>query len=227
MRPRIYFVARACITIVSGVLIFLLSVGIANYILFSIRASHHTPLLSMGVQGIGLFLLFFPWWLLFFDVLCFAILQRMVQKFPIGYKNPLIYTLGVGIIGILGLAFVIDISRAGDRMLHQGHIRNMPLLFDAYEYAQSTSNPENGVCPCVVKVVGPTFVIMTETVQYGSGRDIPVLLPVNTATSSIHSGDTLFLIGEFNNGILYASKVQQWDPDQDNDMDTLPIPTAR
>jgi hypothetical protein len=166
-----------------------------------------------------LFFTFFPWGVLFFDMVCIVAFQHILQKFRFAYKNPVLYTFAIVLASVLVLVFVIDHTRIQDQLLRHGHQANMPLLFGMYEGAHMPTNPDNGVCPCTVKAITPEFVIMVQQMPYGTPRDIPVILPANIATSTIHVGDKLFLVGEYRNGVLYASEQQSWDPDSDGDID--------
>ncbi|MDB5187539.1 MAG: hypothetical protein JWO50_59 [Candidatus Kaiserbacteria bacterium] len=220
MRPKFYFVLHTITLVILATIILLLSISFSTYILFSIRASHHTPLLFMGGRGLLLFFTFFPWGVLFFDMVCIVAFQHILQKFRLGYKNPLLYTLAIVLVCMLGLVFVIDHVRIEDQILRHGHQTNMPLLFGAYEGAHAPTNPDYGVCPCIVKAITPDFVIMVQHMPYGRPRDISVLLPPGIATSTIHVGDKLFVVGKFRNGVLYANDQQAWDPESDGDTDS-------
>jgi hypothetical protein len=221
MRPRTYFVVRASAFILLSLITLLASVAIINYILFSVRASHHNVLLSMGYSGVGMFLLFFPWFLVCIDIACIIGLQRLVQTFRIGYTTPRIYTIALALVCIALSAYVFDTLRASDRALERGHAYGIPLLMHAYEHAHESSNPERGVCPCVVKGISERYVIMTEPTPWGRVRDVLVVLPPDVATSSLRVGDSMFEIGTFDHGVLYAHTQKHWNPTVDGDVDDV------
>ena len=223
MVPRAYFVVRAVSAIVLTILIFFLSVGILNYILFSVRASHHLPLLSLGLRGVFMFFLFFPWFLLFFDLLFFMILQRLLRTFSFVYKIPLLYILGIVLVSVACLAGFLDYFRASDHVLRRGYLSHIPILSNIYGDAHEHMNPEHGVCPCVVLATSTQTITLMEHHPDGTTRIVHAVLPSTVSTSSLSIGENIFLVGTFDHGILYASDMRIWDPDTDGDSDpTLP-----
>lgn len=227
MRPRAYFVLQ---TVALGFVAFitlLVSVSIATYILFSIRASNTGPLLGFGPPGYAVFLQLFPWPLLLLDIFCIALLEWMLRKFRFGYKSPLLYLLFGIIVISLAFALTLDQSRASDQLLRGAHDHDVPLVGELFEAGRRPPPPDSGACPCTITAIGTSTLEASEMQPDGTQRSITVVLPPSIATSSLQIGGHYFILGHPQGTMLYANDIRPFQPDGDNDTDDqapLPLP---
>lgn len=224
MLPHAYFMARTVAAIVLSVLVLVCSVGVCNYLLFSIRVSHHMPLLSMGWYGIDMFVFFFPWKTLLADAVCVVILQRIVRTFKFGYRIPLLYILVATAVLVVVIAGLVDAARASDDILHRGYETHVPIVSDLYGDAHEPQNPEHGICPCTVLTVATDTLSLGEQRPDGSERTIIATVPPSFDTSNVHVGDHIFVVGTYDHGVLRVSDMHPWNPEQDGDTGVLPPP---
>jgi len=225
MRPRFYFTLKSIAVAVVAILTLLLSVSIGSFILFTIRTSYETTLLGFGPSGLFIFLTLFPWPLLILDVACIMLLEWMLRWFRFGYRSPLLYLLFVILVIILSASSVIDTDRVSDSILRGAHDIDLPIIGDFYDRGRRPPPPGSGACPCVVLAVNGNILTMQENIPNGLPEQVTVVLPPGAATSSIHVGDKLFIVGTFNNGTLNAFGVHPMDGDNDADDGVTQPPT--
>jgi len=217
MRPRFYFTLKSIALAVVAVLTLLLTVSIGSFILFSIRTSYETSLLGFGPSGLLIFLQLFPWPLLFLDIACIVLLEWMLRKFRFGYRSPLLYLLFGLVVIILSASSVIDTDHLSDSILRGAHDIDLPIVGDFYNQGRRPPAPGSGACPCVVLGISGNTLTMQENIPNELPKQVTVILPPGAATSSIHVGDKLFIVGTFNNGTLNAFGIHPMDGDSDTD----------
>ena len=225
MRPRFYFTLKSIALAVVAILTLLLTVSIGSFILYTIRTSYETSLLGFGPSGLFIFLSLFPWPLLILDVICIMILEWMLRKFRFGYRSPLLYLLFVILVIILSASSVIDTDRVSDTVLRGAHDIELPIVGDFYDRGRRPPPPGSGVCPCVVLAINGNILTMQENIPNELPKQVTVILPPDVATSSIHVGQSLFIAGTFDQGVLHAFGTRPMDGDNDID-DGVSHPTA-
>ena len=204
MRPRLYFTAKVVALFVVALLTLAVSISLGSFILFSIRASNETSLLGFGIPGYAIFLQVFPWRLFILDIICVVLLEWLLRKFRFGYKSPLLYLFFMILVIMLSATLVIDHSRMSDRVLQGARDNGIPLIGSLYDQGRRSPSVESGVCPCVVEGINGNTLMMKETMSDGIQQQVTVIMPSDQATSSIHVGDHLFIVGNFTHGILRA-----------------------
>ena len=217
IRPRFYFTLKSIALITVAVLTLLLSVTIGSFILFSIRTSYVTSLLGFGPSGLAIFLTLFPWPLLFLDIASIVLLEWMLRKFRFGYRSPLLYLLFGLLILILSVSSLIDNGHVSDFLLRGARDRGVPIAGDFYDRGRRPPPPGSGACPCTVLAIDGSTLTMQERIPNEPSREVTVILPDTQATSSIHVGDHLFIVGTSENGILRAFGINKIDGDFDGD----------
>ena len=217
MRPRLYFTLKSIALAVVAILTLLLTVSIGSFILFTIRTSYETSLLGFGPSGLLLFLELFPWSLLVLDIASIVLLEWMLRKFRFGYRSPLLYLLFVILVIILSASSVIDTDRVSDTVLRGAHDIGLPIVGDFYDRGRRPPSPGSGACPCVVVAINGNVLTMQENIPNELPKQVTVVLPPGAATSSIHVGDSLFIAGTFDQGILHAFGTRPMDGDNDID----------
>jgi hypothetical protein len=215
MRPRVYFTLKTVAFAAVALLALLLSVSIGCFILFTLRTSYETSLLGFGPSGLFIFLRLFPWPLLILDIACIILLEWMLRKFRFGYRSPLLYLLFGILVVILSVSGVLDNDHVSDFVLRGAHDRGVPIVGDFYDQGRRPPPPGSGACPCVVLAIDGNTLTMQEDVPGETEREVMVVLPDNQATSSIRVGDHLFVVGNFEDGVLHAFGIHPMIADQD------------
>lgn len=117
MRPKVFFTLRFLGVVVLAVLVLLLTIFILGMISFSLRISGHAFLFGRGLQGVLLFLKFFPWIPLAVTVGVLALLVKLLRTFSFGYRQPIIFVLVFTGLFCLGAGIALDRgTRVNDRM---------------------------------------------------------------------------------------------------------------
>ena len=217
MRPRFYFTLKTFLLAAVALLTLVISVSIGSFILFSIRTSYETSLLGFGPSGLRIFLSLFPWPLLVLDVACIFVLQWMLRRFRFGYRSPLLYLLFAIIIVAVAMTSFVEGDRVSDTVLRGAHNIRLPIIGDFYDRGRRPPPFESGACPCTVLAIDGSTLTMQERIPNEPPREVTVILPDTQATSSIHVGDHLFIVGTSENGILRAFGINKIDGDFDGD----------
>ena len=130
MRPKLHFTLQTILAFMVAGLVLLLSVAIANFILFGLRVNGHESLLSFGPRGLAAFFLVFPWPLLILDILFIFILEKLLRRFKFGYRSPVLYLLIALVAGALALGLAFDRGTSfNDSMLQHADRGELPSPF--------------------------------------------------------------------------------------------------
>ncbi len=211
MRPRAFFVAKLCaIAFVAG-LIIVVSVGIFNFISFSLRINHHDALLGFGSRGIFLFMRFFPWWLAALDVALVLVLEWLLRQFRFASRIPMLYllVLMLGITVTTGVA----IDRAtplNDHFLGQADRDELPPPIGQYFEGARVPPPGDGsTCKCmIVSIDGNT--VTAQEVDAATTTILTITIPSDAPElSSLTIGDIVFIAGDRHNHTISAFGVHK------------------
>jgi hypothetical protein len=222
MRPKLHFTLKSLALALVAIVILILSVSIGSFILFTIRASHQAALLGFGVSGYVLFFRFFPWTLLTLDILSIITLQWMLRKFRFGYKSPLLYLLLSIVAVTLLVSTVVDRSHGSDSILRGAHHHGIPFVGNLFDQGRRPLPRGSGVCPCTIMSVGTSTLTAVEYIPNEPPRTIAIILPDSIATSSIHIGDRLLLVGREIGDTLHVFDIRPMTTDVDPDSPPLP-----
>ncbi len=214
MRPKIYFTLKIAALVVVALATLIISIFIFNFILFSIRINSHDSLLSFGPRGITTFIFFFPWWLLLFDIALVALLEWLVRSFRFGYRVPILYLL-LGILALTTLtALALDRGTdLNDRLLVRADHHELFFADEFYEGARRPM-PGSGVCICTITGIEGSTLTVADS-RSGTTTSLTVLLPANdprATTSELLVGDTVFIAGDVDDGVIRAFGVRKLHP---------------
>jgi len=224
VKPKFYFTLKSIAILTVAGLALLLSVSIGCFILFSIRTSYETSLLGFGPSGLFIFLRLFPWPLLILDIASIILLEWMLRKFRFGYRSPLLYLLFLILVIVLTVSGALDNRRVSDFVLRGAHDGGLPIIGDFYDQGRRPPPPGSGACPCTVLSIDGNTLIMQENAPNQPPQQVTVVLPNTQATSSIHVGDRLFIVGNYEGGVLHAFGTHPMDGDSDRDDGFMPPP---
>jgi hypothetical protein len=212
MRPKFFFTLHFLVTIGSAAAIIFITVGILNFIAFSIRINSQETLLNFGPHGWEAFIRFFPWVWLGIDILLIAALQAMLRRFRFGYAVPVIYLAAGILLSAAAVAIILDRATPLNDRLYDRHSRLPHPLDEFYEFAHRPPGSGSGVCRCtIVAIVGNIL-----TVEGRRGTDatstLRVVVPQDNSratTTGLSVGDTVFIAGEEDDGVIHAFGIQR------------------
>lgn len=199
MRPKTYFTLKVGALVVVAFCILTISVLICNFILFSIRINGHDSLLYFGSRGFLVFLTFFPWTLLFLDLVFIMLLEWLVRQFRFGYLSPVLYLFFGFFAVIISTGFLLDrVTDFNNGLLSRAREHRLQQPFgDFYEHARYAPPAGSGVYRGVVTAVSGNTITLYD-VDVGTTSLLTVILPSGDlyATSSLRLGETIFIAGD-------------------------------
>lgn len=215
MRPKIYFTLKVAALVLVALAVLAISIFIFNFILFSVRINSHDSLLGFGPRGIEAFLLFFPWVWLAFDIALISLLEWLLRGFRFGYKIPVLYLLLFIFVITTFTALAIDRGTdVNDRLLRRADRHELPFGGEFFEGARRPM-PGSGVCICTITAIKGNVLSVLDT-RNGSSTSLTVVLPLNdprATTTLLIVGDTVFIAGDVEKGMIRAFGVRKVSPE--------------
>lgn len=216
MHSKYYFLFRFMAIVFVGVVVLVLSVFILNFILFSIRISGHGNLLSFGWKGFFKFLLIFPWFLLFLDIIFIAILEWLLRKFSLGYKLPVLHLLFIVLFFTLSAGLFIDRGTSfNDVLLDRAEKHRFPALMNNFfKGAKNLPKPNTDICLCTIVSIEEGRLIAKDERLLDSPI-FTIIIPEDNSSIDyefIREGNTVFIAGELHEDVLYAFGLHAENP---------------
>ena len=207
------FVGKAIAFAILGIGVLITSALIINFILFSIHLNSHEMLLQFGPRGWSAFLRFFPWILLFVDIVCMVLLSILVKQFRFGYRTPLLYVLGGAVVLVIISGFLIEQHTPANRFfVGEGEPRGMHVPLGGMMRGMRTPPQiEDGVCRCeVVSMRSAEELTLRDTL---TGKEFVGISSPSTygTTSALVVGDIVFIAGDFANGTSTIFGIKKID----------------
>ena len=209
MRPKWYFILRGILFSLGLILLAIALVYVASLIVFALKQTGLLTTPSMGLRGIGIFLLSAPWALVGTAVLFIITLEILVQKFSFAYKRPLL----ISITAIFIVAFVgtLIISRAHlHEFLHeQARKGTLPIMDSLYR----------GFDRGIPRIVFPGVVIDIDTtriiLERPDGVIDTILLDTHTnlPPQKLEIHDRVIILIREKEGLLFAEHIHSAPPD--------------
>jgi hypothetical protein len=216
MRPKLHFTLQTILTFVVATIVLVLSVAIANFILFGLRINGHESLLAFGPRGLFAFLLVFPWPLLALDILFIFILEKLLRRFKFGYRSPVLYLLIVLIAGALALGLALDRGTSfNDDLLRHADRGELPPPFgDVYEGVRVPAPHGKGIYRGVIlEIATSSFQLMHDDRDHDVDDDVyTVILPSDAPVSSLMTGDRVYVAGDREGSVIHAFGVHMLPP---------------
>lgn len=133
MRPKAYFVLRAAIGVLSGVIAFLLLVYLVSFVVFALRESGIWFEPSFGPSGLAAFFRSLPWVLLALIAVLFVALAALVRRYQFGHRWPIVYSL-IGVIFLVATGnLLIAQTSLRAEMFRDGVNERLPIVGEYYE----------------------------------------------------------------------------------------------
>ena len=207
MRPRFYFVSRFIITIIVAVLSLIVSVFVISFIFFSIQESGEQFLLGFGGKGIITFFSLFPWTLLVLDIVFLFLLEWLIRGFKFVYRMSFlsIFIIIFVISTILGIFF--NLSPVHGIFLDKADKGELPIIGEIYESIHDSHADKGVFRGTIIDLYDNTIVIQHNDKDRDDddGTQIVILPP---RYPQIKIGDTVYVFGNFVNGVIEAQGIE-------------------
>jgi len=213
MKPKMHFTLHIALLVFASLVVLVLSVMIANFILFTIRVSGHEPLLGFGLRGILFFLYVFPWPLFILDALSFMGLLWLLKQFRVGYRSPVLVLLALILLLTAGASVALDRGfRLNDRLITNSDRYPLPRSVQ-YFYKSANGAPVDGICLCEIVGINGNMIIVKDT-RKKNAVAFTVRLPNNdmrATTTDIEVGDVALIASDADGDEIRAFGVRKID----------------
>ena len=228
MKPKYYFVLKVVLMCIVAFLVLTTSAVLVSFMLFSLRVSGRLFLLGFGGRGLVVFFITFPWFILLADVLFILLFERLVNHFKLGYRSPLLYTLGASAVIVIVGGFALDHISLHERLLHQMQSHRLGAIGGFVYTGVKTPPRQDGVFRGVIAtssgpITNTSFymtqndVVMSSSSQATGTMFWHVTLPAGSLflTRTILPGDSVIVAGDAGSGTIEAYGVTKIEPGED------------
>lgn len=119
MKSKKYFLLHTIAFVLLCIFIFITTIFLISYTLFSIMGSGQLLLLGFGWKGTSEFFILFPWYIFLLDILLLIILDVVIRKFRFGYHVPIVYIF-FGLTAVLVcIGYIVSVSSFHKRLLYK------------------------------------------------------------------------------------------------------------
>jgi hypothetical protein len=206
MHPKVYFTLKVVLLAAVSVLTLIVSSILLSYIFFSMRVSGRLFLLGFGFEGVKIFLIFFPWFMLLFEIILIIVLDKLLKYFKFGYHYPFVYLAAGTLILTACTGYFINSTPLHKRLLFQAEHRNLPVVGSFYSHLRRPPR-DGGMFRGTVKSISEkSFEIQTEDKE-----DIVKVNVYNNRNLNnfIKIGDKVFVAGKLVNGEVRAFGIRK------------------
>ena len=228
MKPKYYFILKVVLMCTVAFLVLTTSAVLVSFMIFSLRVSGRLFLLGFGGRGLIVFFITFPWFILLADVLFILLFERLVNHFKLGYRSPLLYTLGASAVIVIVGGFALDHISLHERLLHQMQSHKLNAI-GGFMYTGVKAPPrQDGVFRGIVATTsGPmtdTSFLMTQDDAIISSSQATstvlywhVTLPAGSSflRRTLSPGDSVIVAGDAGSGTIEAYGVSKIEPGED------------
>jgi hypothetical protein len=206
MKPKIYFILRAVLLILSALVLALLIICLVSFIIFSLRSSGILFLPKFGFPGIRIFLSSLPWLFILIAITLIILLEIFTKRFTFVYRWPIIYSLLAIIFIVMLGSFVIDKTPFHSNLFWRAQEGRLPAIGKLYHGygVPRIGNVHYGV---VSEVIDGGFKI--ETLR---GEELIVMVSSKTRfllKTDIKKDDAIVVLGERNNNTVQAIDIRK------------------
>ncbi|OHA17884.1 MAG: hypothetical protein A3H57_04430 [Candidatus Taylorbacteria bacterium RIFCSPLOWO2_02_FULL_43_11] len=212
MKPKMVFSLRLAALIIVALLVTIVSIFLFNFILFSIRINSQDILLGFGQRGFVAFLAFFPWHLLFIDLMLVAVLELLLRQFRLGYKTPVVYLmLGLIVVSFSIGAYVDRVGGVNERFFMRNGQPHLPSLFrEEGRGFRGARHLGLTLCKCTIISIEGNVVYASDLRNVST--IMKIVFPADSSyatTSSLKVGDRIFVAGDEKDGVIEAFGVRK------------------
>jgi hypothetical protein len=211
MRPRVYFMSKIALVALVLFLLVFATAFLVSYILFDIKASGQVFLLGFGGQGLLIFFLLFPWKILFAEILLLVVLERLLQRFQFGYRNPFLYVLAALVFAVTVVTSLINLTPLHSGLMHRAKETHMPIFGEYYENIQRVP-PGHGVFRGnIIRITDDSIILHNDDYDKDSDDGVRTIFvtPELRAGIVLQEGDRIYAAGQIINGDIHAYGIRK------------------
>lgn len=176
MQPRWHFVLRTLLLIVGIAITALLAVYFLSFTLFALRKTGLVFAPQMGFPGITFFITASPWLLVALVLIFLFLLYMLVTHFAFSYRRPLIYSLLVVTLLVVGSSSLVQHTTMHERIQSFTERNNTPGIAPFY-HRHAGMRPEGMTLGTLTEITPAGFMLQTE-----DGRVIAISVSESTRT---------------------------------------------
>lgn len=210
VKSKTYFRLRYLVLLCLLGTIFVTSLFLLTFIIFSLSAAGQLALITFGATGLKLFLILFPWKLLALDVILVFLLGWLLRTFRFGYRTPVIYLLLTILTIIIGTSLIIDrVKPFHHSLLHQADLKRLPLLEEMYENVRRPPPTIHGIYRGEITAISGKILSIEIDNARGFGSTTPIKIMLSSGVpEDIEVGNKIFIYGNIVNGRMENPKIK-------------------
>lgn len=208
MRPRWHFVLKTVLMTLSILIISIALLYVLSFVLFVSRISGGMLAPSFGVRGVGLFLLSLPKAFVLLSILFIVVLEILVRKFAFSYRRPLLYTLLLIGVFVLGGTVMVSFAGVHERVFRFAETNGVPIVGPMYK----------GYAGRQTKDMYPGSIVSFESDGFimANKRGEPLRVYVSAQTrlprgSDFAEGDEVLVVGKRTGVGVYAEGIRRFE----------------
>ena len=174
MQPRWHFVFRTLLLIVGTAITALLAIYFLSFILFALRKTGLVFAPQMGFPGITFFITASPWLLVALVLIFLFLLYVLVTHFTFSYRRPLIYSLLVVTLLVVGCSSLVQHTTMHERIQSFTERNNTPAMAPFY-HRHANTRPDGMTLGTITEITPSGFLLQTE-------EDRPIAISVIEGT---------------------------------------------
>ncbi len=192
MRPRWYFILRAALMLIGGLLLVLLLLYVISFVIFTLRQTGIGFVPVFGLRGWIAFLRHAPWFLMLLSLAFVLILELLVRRYAFAYRRPLLYSVGAIFIISLSGGFMLAASPLHPRLLQYAYQHHLPFGERIYRDIDEQRFPDvyRGM---IVATTSSGFILQQ---QFGTSSVVVTGATMMRGAMSILPGDTVIILGD-------------------------------
>jgi len=201
MKPKWVFVLKSIMGIVLVLILALVFLFISSFTLFVFNQNGISSTPSFGFLGLAVLLKTLPWLLLLLVIIFLVSLEALVKRYSFGYRNPLVYSVGlIVLLAVLG-SVLISGFEFHERLFERARNSRLPLV--GYWYREYGTPSLEHTQVGIIKDINDSELVLTSL----NGEDITIKISEETnfpKGRNLRSGDRIMVIGENEDGVVEA-----------------------
>lgn len=206
MRPRIHFVLKSLLITLGLILTTLFALYLISFVVFVLRTSGVFYLPGFGFPGLKIFLISFPWLLIFIAIILIIVIEILVKHFSFAYRRPILYSLlGILILVFVG-SFIVYRTQLHSGLFERAEEGRLPVagpLYKGYGMPEF-EDVHHGI---VSEITDNGFMV-----EESDGQILNIVVSPETRFPSgknIKENDLVMILGEQDNGKLNALGIRK------------------
>jgi len=201
MKPRWVFILKSTLGILAVFILGVIFLYISSFTLFVFNQNGIASTPRFGFIGLAVLFKTLPWLLLILVIVFLFSLEALIKRYSFGYRNPLLYSLGVIVLlAILG-SILISTSEFHERLFEKARERRLPLV--GYWYREYGIPKLEHTQVGIIKDINDDELVLVGL----NGEEISIKISDDTVFPKgrdLVSGDKIMVIGENEDGFVEA-----------------------